>query len=106
MGLTVLVVAGLAYWDAIRESETALRELADVQTATARALGLAVDSLRAAGSGGDAQVKTILGRIERAGSTRLFLHDPSEATLRSIDDGVGAPISSARIIEATRRHEG
>ncbi len=31
MGLTVLVVAGLAYWDAIRESEAALRDLANVQ---------------------------------------------------------------------------
>jgi signal transduction histidine kinase len=102
MGLTVLVVAGLAYWDAIRESEAALRELADRQTTTARALGLAVDSLRSGGVGGDADVASFLGRLQREGSTRLFIHHPPEATLRSID---GTEIASARVMDAIRRRE-
>src|SRR3954463_15431279 len=55
MGLTVLVVAGLGYWDAIRDSQAVLRDLANVQTTSALSLGIALDALRASGLD-DAQV--------------------------------------------------
>jgi two-component system NtrC family sensor kinase len=102
MGLAVLVVAGLAYWDAIRESEAALRELASVQATAARSLGITLDALRAAGAGSDAHVLTVLGRIEGAGPARLFVHQRGDATLRSVD---GRTVASRRIIDAIDHHE-
>ena len=76
MGLTVLVVAGLAYWDAIRESEAALRDLANVQATSALSLGIALDALSAAGLD-DARVLATLDQVERSGSARLFFHRPA-----------------------------
>ncbi|HXU61990.1 MAG TPA: HAMP domain-containing sensor histidine kinase, partial [Polyangia bacterium] len=101
MVVTVLVVAGLAYWDAIRESEAALRELANVEAASARSLGIALQALRAAGFDGDAQL-AILARVERAGSARLFIHRAGEPTLRSAS---GATLASPRLAEAMRRQQ-
>jgi len=101
MGLTVLVVAGLAYWDAIRESEAALRELADGQATFARAFGVTLDALRA-GGGGDAEVRAILQRAERAGSSRLFLHRGGETTLWSTAE---REVASARVVEAIQRRD-
>lgn len=101
MVVTVLVVASLAYWDAIRESEVALRELANVQAASARSLGITLEALRAAGFDGDAQL-AILNRVERAGSARLFIHRPGETTLHSAD---GATLVSGRLAEAMSQHQ-
>jgi signal transduction histidine kinase len=102
MGLAVLVVAGLAYWDAIRESDAALRELADGQATVARAFGVTLDALRAAGGGGDAELRAILQRAERAGSSRLFVHRAGAATLQSATE---AEVDSPRVVDALRRHD-
>ncbi len=102
MVVTVLVVGGLAYWDAIRESDAALRDLASVQADSARSLGITMDALRAAGSGGDAQLAAILGRVERSGSARLFLHRPGETTLRSLG---GETLSSPRLTQAMQHRQ-
>src|SRR5262252_5966763 len=102
MGLTVLIVAGLAYWDAIRESEAALRELADGQANFARAFGVTVDALRAADGGGDGELSAILQRAERAGASRLFVHRAGETTLRSSGQ---TEVASARVVEAIQRRE-
>jgi signal transduction histidine kinase len=102
MGLTVLVVAGLAYWDAMRESDAALRELGDGQATVARAFGVTLDALRAAGGGGDADLRAILQRAERSGTSRLFVHHAGDPTLRSTAE-TGA--ASARVIAAIDRHE-
>ena len=102
MGLTVLLVAGLAYWDAIRESDAALRDLAKTQATAARSLSVTLDALRAAGMGGDAQIRDILRRVERSGSARLFIRRPGDPSLRSM---TGEEVSSARLIDAVDRHE-
>jgi signal transduction histidine kinase len=102
MAFTVLVVAGLAYWDAIRESDTALRELADGQATFARALGVTLGTLRATGADSDAQLRTILRRVEQPGSQRVFVHRPGEAGLRST---TGEDVSSSRVVEAIHRRE-
>jgi len=102
MGLAVLVVAGLAYWDAIRESDAALRELADGQATVARALGVTLEALGAAGIARDAEVRAILRRAERQNSSRFFLHAPGGATLQATG---GQEIASARVVEAIGRRE-
>jgi signal transduction histidine kinase len=102
MGLAVLVVAGLAYWDAMRESEAALRELADGQATVARAFGVTLDALRADGGGDDAELRAILERAERSGSSRLFVHRAGDPTLRS---AASAEIASPRVVEAIGRRE-
>jgi signal transduction histidine kinase len=102
MGLTVLAVAGLAYWDAIRESEAALRELASVQAARARSLGIMLDALRTAGLGDDARLLAILDRVERSGSARLFIRRPGDAALQA---AAGGAVVSARVMQAMSRHE-
>ena len=102
MGLTVLVVAGLAYWDAIRESDAALREMADGQATFARALGVTLGALRSMGSDSDEQLPAILRRVEQPGSSRIFVHDAGDASLRST---AGERVASPRVIEAIGRHE-
>lgn len=102
MGLTVLVVAGLAYWDAIRESDAALREMADGQAIFARALGVTLGAFRSIGSDDDARLRAILRRVEQPGSSRIFLHAAGDAALRST---AGEGVASARVIDAIRRHE-
>lgn len=103
---TVLVVAGLAYCDAIRESEAALRDLADEQAASARSLGITVDALRSAGAGSDAQLPLILDRIQRSGSARLFFHRPGEPALRSVAAGGGGrTVASPRVAEAIKQRQ-
>ena len=101
MALTVLVVAGLAYWDAIRESDAALRELADGQATVARALGVTLGALHATRSDREAQLM-ILRRVEQPGSLRIFVHGAGDAALRSTaDEDVAAP----RVIEAIGHRE-
>ncbi|HEY7376421.1 MAG TPA: hypothetical protein VIF57_29955, partial [Polyangia bacterium] len=102
MGLAVLVVAGLAYWDAIRESEAALREMADGQAAVARALGVTLDALRAAGAGDDGQLRAILLRAERPGASHLFVARAGAGVLTST---AGLPVGSARVMNAIARRE-
>ena len=101
MVVTVLVVGGLAYWDAIRESDAALRDLANVQAASAQSLGITLDALRAGGFAGDAQLPGILDQIQRAGSARLFVRRPGDPALRSASGGT---LASARLDEAMRQH--
>ncbi len=101
MVVTVLVVAGLAYWDAIRESDAALRDLAAVQAASAQSLGITLEALRARGAGGEPAQAAILARVERSGPARLFLHRPGEATLRSAR---GETLASPRLVEALQQH--
>jgi signal transduction histidine kinase len=101
MVLTVVVVAGLAYWDAIRESDAALRELADGQATVSRALGVTLAALQAAGSDREVQLM-VLRRVETPGSLRVFLHDAGASVLRSTGrDEVASP----RIVEAIGRHD-
>jgi len=102
MGLAVLVVAGLAYWDAIRESEASLREMADGQAAVARALGVTLDALRAAGAGADGQLRAILQRAERPGASHLFVVHAGAGVLTST---AGQPVGSARVLNAIARRE-
>ena len=101
MALTVLVVAGLAYWDAIRESDAALRELADGQATVARALGVTLGALHATSSGREAQLM-ILRRVEQPGSLRIFVHGAGDAALRSTAD---EDVASPRVIEAIGHRE-
>jgi two-component system NtrC family sensor kinase len=102
MAFTVLIVAGLAYWDAIRESEAALRDLANVQAASARSLSITLDALHSTGTARDTQVAAILNSVERSGYARLFIRRPGDAALRSM---AGSALASARITEAMSRHE-
>ena len=101
MGLTVLVVAGLAYWDAIRESDAALRDLAERQATVARAFGVTLNA-RGVGAAADGPLREILRRAEQSGSWRLFIHRAGDASLLTTG---GQALASARVLAAIARGE-
>jgi len=101
MGVTVLVVAGLAYWDAMRESDAALRDLAERQATVAHAFRVTLEALRG-GQNGDAPLRAILQRAEQSGSWRLFIHRGRDTALLSTS---GQALASARVIDAIARRE-
>ncbi|HEY2731141.1 MAG TPA: ATP-binding protein [Polyangia bacterium] len=98
MVATVVAVAGVAYWDAERESAAALQDFAQEQSTLAAALGSAL------------RVRTTRGRpieqsealsemrsVERARSLAILLHRPGGATFRATD---GRELSSPRLVDA------
>jgi len=101
MILIVGAIAGLAYWDAARESAAALQDFADEQATLAGALGAALRVQ--AGPGGtvtDQEIRVGLRSVERAQALALFLRRPGDAVLRATD---GRAVASPRLIEALRQ---
>jgi two-component system NtrC family sensor kinase len=96
----VLLVAGLAYWDAERESAAALSDFAQDQATLAAALGagLRIRTVRDH-DGGPADVLAEIRAIERAKSLAILVRPPGAATLRTTD---GREVASPRLIEAVR----
>jgi signal transduction histidine kinase len=97
MASMVVIIAGLAYWDAVRESEAALRDFADAQVTVARALAAGIE---AGGTAPDGGVAAALGRVQQAGALRVYVRRPGEAVLRAPG---GAPVSSPPLIAALDR---
>jgi signal transduction histidine kinase len=97
---TVVLVAGLAYWDAERESAAALEDLAQEQATLATALGA---GLRGRGLQNPAartpDVLEQIRSIERANSLTILVRAPGTSELRATD---GRAISSSRLMEAVR----
>jgi signal transduction histidine kinase len=99
-GLILIVgaIAGLAYWDAARESVAALQDFANEQATLASALGAALQV--EAGPGGtvtDQEIRLGLRSVERPQALTLFLRRPGEAALRATD---GRLVTSPRLIQA------
>jgi signal transduction histidine kinase len=98
MVATVAAVAGVAYWDAARESAKALQEFAQEQGTLAAALGSA---LRVRASNGrpidEVDVLAEMRSVERTRSLAILLHRPGDPTFRATD---GRTLSSPRLVEA------
>ena len=98
MAAVVAAVAGLAYWDAERESTAALQDFAEEQSTLATALGAALRLRSSQGRALDERdVLAELRSIERAKTLAIFLHRPGESVLRATD---GRALASPRLIEA------
>ena len=98
MAATVATVAGVAYWDAERESAAALQDFAQEQNTLAAALGSALRIHATAGRPIDqSAVLTEMRSVEHARSLAILLHRPGEATFRATD---GRQLSSRRLVEA------
>jgi signal transduction histidine kinase len=101
MALTVALIAGVAYWDAERESAAALDDLAGEQATVARALATAFE---AAGKGGgaptDADVLSGLRAVERPRALAVFVHRPEERALRATS---GRLVVSDTVVDAIAR---
>jgi two-component system NtrC family sensor kinase len=94
----VASVAGLAYWDAERESAAALQDFAQEQSTLAVALGSAL-RIRAS-NGRSIEQSDILGElrsIERSRTLVILLHRPGDSAFRTTD---GRELSSRRLVEA------
>lgn len=90
MALAIAVVAALAYWDARRESSSALDDFAREQATLAHALAAALESrvhpVRAAEPGlVTDDLLSDLRAVERPSSVRLFLVRPDGRELRTTD---------------------
>jgi len=98
MVATVVAVAGVAYWDAERESAAALQDFAQEQSTLAAALGSA---LRVRSTSGrpieQREALTEMRSVERARSLAILLHRPGESTFRATD---GRELSSSRLVDA------
>jgi two-component system NtrC family sensor kinase len=95
------LVAGLAYWDEVRESRAALNDLAGEQVNLARGVAAAFGA-RTEGvkqSFIDDAPKG-LAAAERQGALKLFLLSPDGATLEASD---GSFASSNRVVDGARR---
>ena len=103
MVAVVAAVAGLAYWDAERESTAALQDFAQEQSTLATALGAA---LRIRSSQGlpinERDVLMELRSIERARTLAIFLLRPGESVLRATD---GRELASPRLIKASSEEQ-
>lgn len=98
MALTVALIAGLAYWDAERESAAALDELAEGQATLAGALAASLHSGVAAGSSLDETALLQGARtVERPGVLAVMLHRQGDQTILTTR---GARIRSIPILEA------
>jgi signal transduction histidine kinase len=101
MAATVAVVAGLAYWDAERESAAALQDFADEQATLARALGASVRTRAAAGAPvGVDDVLAGLRTVERPHALAVLVRRPGEGALRATD---GRRVGSPLLVEALDR---
>ena len=93
MGLAILVVAALAYWDAQRESSAALTDSAEEQATLAKSVSAALSG-RAAALGSAALTAkasalfTSVQAIEEPRSVRLLLARPGQGGLATTDDRV------------------
>jgi len=98
MALSVALIAGLAYWDAERESAAALDELAEGQATLARALAAALQSRVAAGSAsGEIQLLQGVRTVERPGVLAVMLHRQGDRALFTTS---GARTRSIPILDA------
>jgi len=97
---TVVLVAGLAYWDAERESAAALEDFAQEQATLATALGA---GLRVRGlqnpAPGIPEVLAEIRSIERAKSLTILVRAPGTSELRGTD---GRELTPPRLMEAVR----
>ena len=82
----VAVVAGVAYWDAARESAAALQEFAQEQGTLAAALGSAL-RVRAANGRPSRQSEVLaeMRSVERTRSLAILLHRPGDSTFHATD---------------------
>src|ERR1022692_3223164 len=94
MALIVALIAGLAYWDAARESTAALDQLAERQVTLARGLAAL---LRPAG---DAELSALLRAVERPNVLAVLVHRAGESALLATD---GSRVSSALVLGALDR---
>jgi signal transduction histidine kinase len=98
MALIVGAVAGLAYWDARRESAAALQDSAEKQAALAEALAHMIAMRASDGSSlTSGALVEALRKVERRDALTLFLHRPGEDGLRALD---GRHVPSTRITAA------
>ena len=99
MIVTVVLVAGLAYWDAERESAAALQDFAQEQATLASALGagLRVRAIPDAALRQD-DVLAEIRSIERAKSLAILVRPPGSTALRATDGqrGLVAPAHGGR----------
>jgi signal transduction histidine kinase len=102
MAATVAAIAGLAYWDASRESAAALQDFAEEQATLARALAATLNVGALAARDGAAGAMASLRSIERARALALFVHRHGEDMLRGTD---GRAVASPRLLEAMARGE-
>jgi len=98
MAAMLAVVAGLAYWDAARESAAALQDFAQEQATLAGALGAALRIRSARGQPIDqSDVLAELRTIERHRALAIVLRRSGDSTLRTTE---GREIVSPRLIQA------
>lgn len=102
MMVVVASVAGLAYWDAERESGAALTDFAQEQATLASALGALLRTHARAGALTEADILRELRSIERENALAILIRPPGEADLRSTE---GATITSPHLLEGLRRAE-
>lgn len=101
MGLTVAIVAGLAYWDSARESKAALDDLADGQATLAATLAAALRTGVAPGTPLDESAILRGARgVGGLGTLLVLLHRPGDNTLSAPS---GKAIHSAPILAAIDR---
>lgn len=102
MAFIVVVIAGVAYWDAARESAAVLDQLADREATLAQALAtLVAPSVPDAGRPLDEV--TLLARlrpVERPRALAVLIHRPGEAVLRATN---GASLRSPSVMDALGR---
>jgi two-component system, NtrC family, sensor kinase len=98
----VALIAGLAYWDAARESAAALDQLGEREVTLAGALAALVARPAQAepGPAAEADLLARLGSVERPRALAVLIHRPGEATLRATS---GASIQSALLVDALAR---
>jgi signal transduction histidine kinase len=100
MIVVVASVAGLAYWDAERESAAALQDFAQEQATLASALGALLRTrVQREGAPGNGDMLRELRSIERAGALAILVRAPGDANLRATD---GTAVDSSRILDALR----
>jgi hypothetical protein len=98
MGLTVTVIAGLAYWDSVRESTAALDELAEGQATLAATLAAALGTRATGGKPlGEAEMLQGARAVGSLGTTLVLLHRPGDDTFSTPS---GAAIRSAPLLAA------
>jgi signal transduction histidine kinase len=98
MIFVVVAIAGVAYWDAERESAAALQDFAEVQATLAEALGAVLRTRGVADlSAHERDILSELRSIERTNALSILLRPPGQPTLHATD---GREITSARLLAA------
>ena len=101
MAAIVAGVAGLAYWDAKRESSAALQDFAQEQATLARALGAALRIRAATGSSiSEDDLLAGLSSIERPKALVIVARRSNESMLHTTD---GRDLAAPRLTEALDR---